>query len=107
MCWGDLQVWREDGFYPSEPIFVPAPGADEEDGGVILSVVITPKQVSLFACHDHNNTALVHWSMMWSDTGHNLLLYLMASSLSSSLFNNNNIYIYPPLSNHSLYFNTS
>lgn len=39
-----LTVWREDGFYPSEPIFVPAPGADEEDGGVILSVVITPKQ---------------------------------------------------------------
>ncbi|XP_051053378.1 carotenoid-cleaving dioxygenase, mitochondrial isoform X2 [Phodopus roborovskii] len=39
-----LMVWREDGFYPSEPIFVPAPGADEEDGGVILSVVITPNQ---------------------------------------------------------------
>ncbi|XP_038180060.1 beta,beta-carotene 9',10'-oxygenase isoform X2 [Arvicola amphibius] len=39
-----LTVWREDGFYPSEPIFVPAPGADEEDAGVVLSVVITPKQ---------------------------------------------------------------
>ncbi|KAM5245981.1 carotenoid-cleaving dioxygenase, mitochondrial [Ctenodactylus gundi] len=37
-----LKVWREDGFYPSEPIFVPVPGANEEDAGVILSVVITP-----------------------------------------------------------------
>lgn len=51
MCWWDLQVWREDGFYPSEPIFVPAPGADEEDAGVVLSVVITPNLVRLFACH--------------------------------------------------------
>ncbi|XP_060016377.1 carotenoid-cleaving dioxygenase, mitochondrial isoform X2 [Lagenorhynchus albirostris] len=39
-----LTVWREDGFYPSEPVFVPVPGANEEDGGVILSVVITPNQ---------------------------------------------------------------
>ncbi|VFV27129.1 carotene-9-monooxygenase [Lynx pardinus] len=39
-----LTIWREDGFYPSEPVFVPAPGTSEEDGGVILSVVITPKQ---------------------------------------------------------------
>ncbi|KAJ8786827.1 hypothetical protein J1605_023354 [Eschrichtius robustus] len=39
-----LTVWREDGFYPSEPVFVPVPGTNEEDGGVILSVVITPNQ---------------------------------------------------------------
>uniref|UniRef100_A0A2K5NFQ1 Carotenoid-cleaving dioxygenase, mitochondrial n=2 Tax=Cercocebus atys TaxID=9531 RepID=A0A2K5NFQ1_CERAT len=39
-----LKVWREDGFYPSEPVFVPVPGTNEEDGGVILSVVITPNQ---------------------------------------------------------------
>uniref|UniRef100_A0A8C5UV22 Carotenoid-cleaving dioxygenase, mitochondrial n=1 Tax=Microcebus murinus TaxID=30608 RepID=A0A8C5UV22_MICMU len=39
-----LKVWREDGYYPSEPIFVPVPGATEEDSGVILSVVITPNQ---------------------------------------------------------------
>lgn len=39
-----LRVWREEGFYPSEPVFVPVPGADEEDSGVILSVVITPNQ---------------------------------------------------------------
>ncbi|XP_024903269.1 beta,beta-carotene 9',10'-oxygenase isoform X3 [Pteropus alecto] len=39
-----LMVWREDGFYPSEPVFVPVPGTNEEDCGVILSVVITPNQ---------------------------------------------------------------
>ncbi|XP_003129903.2 beta,beta-carotene 9',10'-oxygenase isoform X1 [Sus scrofa] len=39
-----LTVWREESFYPSEPIFVPVPGTNEEDGGVILSVVITPNQ---------------------------------------------------------------
>ncbi|XP_035884454.1 beta,beta-carotene 9',10'-oxygenase isoform X2 [Phyllostomus discolor] len=39
-----LMVWREDGFYPSEPVFVPVPGTSEEDGGVLLSVVITPNQ---------------------------------------------------------------
>lgn len=39
-----LRVWREEGYYPSEPVFVPVPGADEEDSGVILSVVITPNQ---------------------------------------------------------------
>ncbi|KAM9221748.1 LOW QUALITY PROTEIN: carotenoid-cleaving dioxygenase, mitochondrial [Dugong dugon] len=39
-----LKVWREDGFCPSEPVFVPVPGAIEEDVGVILSVVITPNQ---------------------------------------------------------------
>lgn len=39
-----LRVWREEGYYPSEPVFVPVPGADEEDSGAILSVVITPNQ---------------------------------------------------------------
>ncbi|XP_037010892.2 carotenoid-cleaving dioxygenase, mitochondrial isoform X2 [Artibeus jamaicensis] len=39
-----LMVWREEGFYPSEPVFVPVPGTSEEDGGVLLSVVITPNQ---------------------------------------------------------------
>ena len=37
-----------DGFYPSEPVFVPVPGANKEDDGVILSVVITPNQVNVF-----------------------------------------------------------
>lgn len=38
-------MWEQPGFYPSEPIFVPSPGAVEEDDGVILSVVITPNKV--------------------------------------------------------------
>uniref|UniRef100_A0A3P9LRM9 Carotenoid-cleaving dioxygenase, mitochondrial n=1 Tax=Oryzias latipes TaxID=8090 RepID=A0A3P9LRM9_ORYLA len=39
-----LKVWQLKGFYPSEPIFVPAPEAVDEDEGVILSVVLTPSQ---------------------------------------------------------------
>ncbi|CAL8267735.1 unnamed protein product [Merluccius merluccius] len=39
-----LKVWSQQGFYPSEPVFVPAPDAVEEDDGVILSVVLTPSQ---------------------------------------------------------------
>ncbi|KAM4652429.1 carotenoid-cleaving dioxygenase, mitochondrial-like [Discoglossus pictus] len=40
----DLMVWQEDGFYPSEPVFVPSPDGREEDDGVILSVVVSPHQ---------------------------------------------------------------
>lgn len=32
--------WAEDGCYPGEPVFVPAPGASGEDKGVALSVVL-------------------------------------------------------------------
>ncbi|XP_048838566.1 carotenoid-cleaving dioxygenase, mitochondrial-like isoform X1 [Brienomyrus brachyistius] len=39
-----FKVWTQPDFYPSEPIFVPSPGAVAEDDGVILSVVITPIQ---------------------------------------------------------------
>ncbi|KAM4704170.1 carotenoid-cleaving dioxygenase, mitochondrial-like isoform 2-T2 [Rhinophrynus dorsalis] len=38
------KVWKEEGFYPSEPIFVPHPDSLEEDHGVILSAVLTPDQ---------------------------------------------------------------
>ena len=37
---GSAQVWREEGTYPGEPIFVAKPGGTEEDGGVLLSVVL-------------------------------------------------------------------
>ncbi|XP_078679875.1 carotenoid-cleaving dioxygenase, mitochondrial-like isoform X2 [Branchiostoma floridae x Branchiostoma belcheri] len=42
---GDAQtksskVWKELGCYPSEPVFVPAPGATAEDEGVVLSLVV-------------------------------------------------------------------
>ncbi|CAL8399975.1 unnamed protein product [Boreogadus saida] len=39
-----LKVWQQQGFYPSEPVFVPSPDAVDEDQGVILSVVLTPSQ---------------------------------------------------------------
>ncbi|MEE6484756.1 hypothetical protein FKM82_014014 [Ascaphus truei] len=38
------KVWKEDGAYPSEPIFVPRLGSVEEDDGLLLSAVISPRQ---------------------------------------------------------------
>jgi carotenoid cleavage dioxygenase-like enzyme len=37
---GGATSWRSDGCYPGEPVFVAAPGADAEDDGVLLSVVL-------------------------------------------------------------------
>lgn len=34
------KMWRKENHTPSEPIFVPRPGAEEEDDGVLLSVVL-------------------------------------------------------------------
>lgn len=39
------KIWRQDGMYPSEPVFVPEPNSAAEDRGIILSVVLTAKQV--------------------------------------------------------------
>ncbi|XP_068175275.1 retinal Mueller cells isomerohydrolase-like [Antennarius striatus] len=38
----ETQVWQEEESYPSEPLFIPTPGATEEDDGVLLSVVVKP-----------------------------------------------------------------
>uniref|UniRef100_A0A6Q2YIN7 Beta-carotene 15, 15-dioxygenase 2, like n=1 Tax=Esox lucius TaxID=8010 RepID=A0A6Q2YIN7_ESOLU len=38
-----LKAWRQPGLFPSEPVFVPAPNATEEDDGVVMSVIITPR----------------------------------------------------------------
>uniref|UniRef100_A0A672HYV2 Retinal Mueller cells isomerohydrolase-like n=1 Tax=Salarias fasciatus TaxID=181472 RepID=A0A672HYV2_SALFA len=38
----ESRAWREDGCYPSEPLFVPTPGARDEDDGVLLSIVVKP-----------------------------------------------------------------
>uniref|UniRef100_A0A3Q2EBH3 Retinoid isomerohydrolase RPE65 b n=1 Tax=Cyprinodon variegatus TaxID=28743 RepID=A0A3Q2EBH3_CYPVA len=35
-------VWQEEDCYPSEPLFVPTPGATKEDDGVLLSIVVKP-----------------------------------------------------------------
>jgi beta,beta-carotene 9',10'-dioxygenase len=37
---GTRTVWAEPGCYPGEPIFVRRPGAEQEDAGVVLSVVL-------------------------------------------------------------------
>ena len=34
------RVWHEPGRYPGEPIFVAEPGADAENAGVLLSIVL-------------------------------------------------------------------
>uniref|UniRef100_A0A3Q3VYW4 Uncharacterized protein n=1 Tax=Mola mola TaxID=94237 RepID=A0A3Q3VYW4_MOLML len=44
----ELKVWRYPGLYPSEPVFVASPNAIEEDDGVVLSVIITPRKKSTF-----------------------------------------------------------
>ncbi|XP_061072522.1 carotenoid-cleaving dioxygenase, mitochondrial-like [Conger conger] len=40
-----MKVWKHPGLYPSEPVFVPSPDGEEEDDGVIMSVVITPTAI--------------------------------------------------------------
>jgi beta,beta-carotene 9',10'-dioxygenase len=45
---GDVKAWSEDGCYPGEPVFVPAPDQRSEDDGVILSVVLDARAESSF-----------------------------------------------------------
>ena len=37
---GSAGVWERDGCFPGEPVFVARPGAEDEDDGVLLSVVL-------------------------------------------------------------------
>ena len=37
---GSRSEWRADGCFPGEPVFVREPGAEAEDAGVVLSVVL-------------------------------------------------------------------
>ncbi len=39
---GQVRRWRDSGTHPGEPVFVPAPDADAEDDGVLLSVLLEP-----------------------------------------------------------------
>lgn len=39
---GESLHWAEDGAFPGEPVYVPRPGGDAEDDGVLLSVVLEP-----------------------------------------------------------------
>jgi carotenoid cleavage dioxygenase-like enzyme len=40
---GSRSEWLADGCHPGEPVFVREPGADAEDAGVVLSVVLDTK----------------------------------------------------------------
>lgn len=37
---GTKTIWQEEGCYPGEPVFVACPGAEKEDDGLLLSVVL-------------------------------------------------------------------
>lgn len=41
---GAARHWAEAGCYPGEPVFVPAPGEEAEDAGVLLSVVLDARR---------------------------------------------------------------
>jgi beta,beta-carotene 9',10'-dioxygenase len=45
---GAFERWNEDGSYPGEPVFVREPGADGEDAGVLLSVVLDARSGTSF-----------------------------------------------------------
>ena len=45
---GSTRVWSQDGCYAGEPVFVARPGAEEEDDGVLLSVVLDAGAQSSF-----------------------------------------------------------
>jgi beta,beta-carotene 9',10'-dioxygenase len=45
---GSVARWYEQGCYPGEPVFVPAPSGNAEDDGVLLSVVLDTEKDSSF-----------------------------------------------------------
>lgn len=45
---GDHRIWNEDGCYPGEPVVVAAPEGEDEDDGVLLSVVLDGHDGSSF-----------------------------------------------------------
>ncbi len=44
----NTKIWKENGCYPGEPVFVPAPHCAKEDEGIILSVVLNAKKGNSF-----------------------------------------------------------
>jgi beta,beta-carotene 9',10'-dioxygenase len=45
---GEHSGWEEDGCFAGEPVFVPEPGAEAEDAGVLLSVVLDSRAETSF-----------------------------------------------------------
>jgi carotenoid cleavage dioxygenase-like enzyme len=41
---GEAERWAQPGTYPGEPVYVPRPGAESEDDGVLLSVLLEPER---------------------------------------------------------------
>jgi len=41
---GEAEHWSQPGTYPGEPVYVPRPGAESEDDGVLLSVLLEPER---------------------------------------------------------------
>jgi beta,beta-carotene 9',10'-dioxygenase len=42
------QHWQEEGTFPGEPVFVASPEAQDEDDGVVLSVVLDGRRGTSF-----------------------------------------------------------
>ncbi|MBZ3872905.1 Beta,beta-carotene 15,15'-monooxygenase [Sciurus carolinensis] len=49
--------WAEEGCWPAEPLFVPAPGAKDEDDGIILSAIVStdPQKLPFLLILDAKN----------------------------------------------------
>jgi len=45
---GEASVWSEEGCYPGEPVFVAEPGAEGEDEGALLSIVLDGRRETSF-----------------------------------------------------------
>ncbi|XP_069080794.1 carotenoid-cleaving dioxygenase, mitochondrial-like isoform X3 [Pleurodeles waltl] len=48
-----MKEWKEEGLYPSEPVFVSQPESKEEDDGVILSVAVSLDECFLYRIKTH------------------------------------------------------
>ncbi|XP_033097800.1 beta,beta-carotene 15,15'-dioxygenase-like [Anneissia japonica] len=44
----EYRIWQEPNCYPSEPMFLPAPGSVEEDDGVVMSCIVNSQHRSAF-----------------------------------------------------------
>ena len=54
---GETKVWSEHGAYPGEPVFVAAPDAEDEDDGVLLSIVLDGERGTLVSARPRRRDA--------------------------------------------------
>ncbi len=75
---GEHKVWYQKHCYPGEPVFVAAPGAKEEDGGIVLSVVFDS---------DAKNTFLLSLNAQtFEETGRALVPQILPMSFHGDYF---------------------